>query len=64
MHTTIEQMKQDLAFEAYAKSTQEKYLRTATDLLTDFDMPADKLGRDQLREYVEHLRAQPRSVCG
>jgi site-specific recombinase XerD len=62
VHTTIEQMKQDLAFAAYAKSTQEKYLRTAKDLLTHFDMPAEQLGRDQLREYVEHLRAQPRSV--
>jgi integrase/recombinase XerD len=61
MDKSIEQMRQDLAFAAYAKGTQADYIRTAKDLVAHFSRPAVELGREDLREYVERLRGQGRS---
>ena len=58
MDKSIEQMGQDLAFGPYAKSTQKSYLRSAKALAGHFDGPVEKLKRDDLRGYVEHLREQ------
>jgi integrase/recombinase XerD len=62
MDKTIEQMRQDLAFKAYSKSTQEQYLKTAVGLAAHFNRPVTELERDDLRRYVEHLRSQKRSA--
>jgi integrase/recombinase XerD len=62
MDKSIEQMTQDLAFAAYSPDTQEKYLKTVKALGSYFDRPVAELERDDLREYVEHLREQQTSV--
>ena len=62
MDKSIEQMGQDLAFAAYAESTQESYLRTVTQLAAHYGRPVGELGRDELRAYIEHLREQGRSA--
>jgi site-specific recombinase XerD len=62
MDKSIEQMGQDLAFAAYAKSTQESYLRTVKQLAAHYGRPVGELGRDELRAYIEHLREQERSA--
>ena len=62
MDKSIEQMGQDLAFGPYVKGTRESYIRSAKALAAHFDRPVAELGRDELRDYVEHLRARGRSV--
>jgi integrase/recombinase XerD len=62
MDKSIEQMRQDLAFGEYAKSTQGHYLKTAERLAAHFGRPVVEIGRDELRAYVEHLRGQGRSA--
>jgi integrase/recombinase XerD len=59
---SIEQMGRDLAFAEYSKSTRKQYLKTAEDLAVHFQRPVAELGREDLREYVERLRAQGRSA--
>jgi site-specific recombinase XerD len=59
---SIEQMAQDLAFASYAQSTQESYRRTARGLMAYYGQPVAQLGREQLRDYAEHLRKQGRSA--
>jgi site-specific recombinase XerD len=62
MDESIQQMKQDLAFAAYAGSTQKSYLRTAEGLSSYFGRPLAGLRREELRFYVEQLRGQGRSA--
>ena len=62
MDKSIEQMGRDLAFAEYAKSTQEAYLKTVTELSGHFQRPVAEVGREDLREYVEHLGARGRSA--
>ncbi len=62
MDKSIEQMRRDLAFAGYSKSTRKQYLKTAEDLAVHVQTPVTELGRDDLREYVERLRAQGRSA--
>jgi integrase/recombinase XerD len=62
MDKSIEQMGQDLAFGEYSSSTQSQYIRSAKELAGHFGRPVAELGRDDLRAYVEHLRAQGRSA--
>jgi site-specific recombinase XerD len=59
---SIKQMGQDLAGAAYSKSTQSSYIRTAKGLAAYFGRPVARLGRDELRAYVEHLRERGRSA--
>lgn len=61
MDNSIAQMKQDLAFTGYAKSTQSKYLRTAEHLSKRFGRPVAELTRDELRTYVEELSSRGKS---
>jgi site-specific recombinase XerD len=62
MDKSIEQMQQDLAFAAYAKTTQEDYLDTVKKLSAHFGRPLADLSREEVRSYCEHLRAQERSA--
>jgi site-specific recombinase XerD len=62
MDKCIKQMQQDLAHAAYAATTQKAYLKTATELLGHLGRPVDEIGRDDLRDYVEHLRGRGRSA--
>jgi len=62
MEKCIEQMVQDLAFAAYAKSTQASYLRTVTEMAAHFGKPLAELGREELRAYCEHLRERGQSA--
>jgi integrase/recombinase XerD len=59
---TIEQMAQDLAHAEYAKTTREKYVKTAQWLSKYFGRPVAELERDDLRTFVEHLRGHERSA--
>jgi integrase/recombinase XerD len=62
MDESIQQMKQDLAFAKYAESTRKSYLKTAQQLATHFGQPVAKLGREDLRAFVDHLRGLGRSA--
>jgi site-specific recombinase XerD len=62
MDKSIEQMARDLARGPYAKKTRERYTRTGMELAEHFGRPVAELQRDDLRTYVEHLHAQPRSA--
>ncbi len=62
MDQSIKQLDQDLAYGAYSKSTQQKYLKTVEKLAAHYGRPVAELGRDDLRAYVEHLRGQARSA--
>lgn len=57
MQATLENMARDLALKEYAKRTQAQYLRTAGALMTHFGRPAAKIGRDELRQWVDELKA-------
>jgi integrase/recombinase XerD len=59
---SIEQMRQDLAFGEYSKSTQDQYIKTAEQLAAHFGRPVVEIRRDELRAYVERLRGQERSA--
>jgi integrase/recombinase XerD len=62
MDESISQMKQDLAFAAYANSTRQQYLKTVKALGAHYGRPVAELGRSELRAFVEHLRGQGRSA--
>jgi integrase/recombinase XerD len=62
MDKSIEQMGQDLARAAYAKSTQERYVRVANELADRFAKPIAKLTRDELRVFVDEVSSSGRSV--
>lgn len=62
MDKCIVQMGQDLAFAEYAESTREAYLKTAMDLAGHVQRPVAEVDREDLRGYVEHLRARGRSA--
>jgi len=62
MDKSIEQMQRDLAGAPYAKSTNDQYLRNAKRLALHVGKPLAELGRDELRDYVEHLQAAGRSA--
>jgi site-specific recombinase XerD len=62
MDKTIGRMKQDLAGAGYVETTRSAYVKAAKDLLAHVGRPADEIGREDLREYVEHLRSQGRSA--
>jgi integrase/recombinase XerD len=59
---SIEQMGQDLAFAKYAQRTQSAYIKTAKALLARCGRPVEQIGRDELRDYVEHLRERGQSA--
>jgi site-specific recombinase XerD len=54
-------MARDLAMKGYAQSTQQRYLARARHLIERFGRPASELSREELRGYVEELRAQSSS---
>ncbi|HTA13297.1 MAG TPA: tyrosine-type recombinase/integrase [Solirubrobacteraceae bacterium] len=58
MDKSIKQMCQDLAFGSYVKSTQGQYIRSVEELAAHFGRPVAELGRDDLRAYIERLRAR------
>jgi integrase/recombinase XerD len=62
MDQSIEQLGQDLALANYAKSTQEKYVKTARHLSKRFGKPLGDVTREELRRYVEELAARGRSA--
>jgi integrase/recombinase XerD len=55
MDKSIKRLGQDLALAKYAKSTQQKYLKTAEHLSNRFGRPLAELTRDELRTYVEEI---------
>jgi len=57
MSNIQEQMRQDLAASAYAESTQQVYWDAARAFAEHFGRSPAALGREQVREYVEVLRA-------
>jgi site-specific recombinase XerD len=57
-----DQMRRDLALAGYAKHTQETYWRLARKFVAHFNRCPTELGREQLREYVEHLNKQGMSA--
>jgi site-specific recombinase XerD len=59
---SIELMGRDLAHAHYSKSTWTQYLKTAEELASHYGRPVAELGREDLREYIERLRAQERSA--
>jgi site-specific recombinase XerD len=59
---SIGEMEQDLVFGGYARSTRESYLRTARKLAAFHHKPLRELGREELRDYADHLRGQGRSA--
>jgi site-specific recombinase XerD len=62
MDKSIEQMRQDLAFADYSIGTQKQYVKGVCEFGAHFSRPVCELGREEVRVYVEHLRAQPRSA--
>ena len=60
-HSCLKQMQQDLAFANYAETTRSRYLETAKALLLHVDRPVEKIGREDVRAYVNTLREQGRS---
>jgi integrase/recombinase XerD len=58
MSTIGDRMRQDLALAGYAKHTQEVYWSAARRFVGFFRRCATTLGREELREYVEHLNSQ------
>ena len=62
MDSSITQMGQDLALAKYAKTTQDKYLKTAQHLSSRFGRPPAELTREQLRTYVEEITARGKSA--
>jgi site-specific recombinase XerD len=51
-------MEQDLELAGYARDTKRLYLRAVTRLAEHYRRAPDKLGHDDLRRYIEHLRDQ------
>lgn len=58
---SIDQMGQDLARAGYAKTTQEKYLKTAKELAERFSKAVAVVTREELREFVEDVVARQSS---
>ena len=58
MDPVLEQMSSDLALAGYASRTRTTYLHAARDFTTFHRRSPDKLGRNELREWVGHLGAQ------
>lgn len=61
MDKSIEQLGQDLALGRYSEQTRQHYVLAARRLGEHFGRPVGELGRDELREYVEHLSSRGRS---
>jgi integrase/recombinase XerD len=57
MGTIGDQMRQDLALAGYASITQKRYWTDARQFVARFRKPATELGREELRQYVEELKA-------
>jgi integrase/recombinase XerD len=55
MEKSIEQLGQDLARANYAKTTQERYVRTARELAEQCGKPLEDVTRDDVRRFVEWL---------
>jgi integrase/recombinase XerD len=62
MDKSIEQMGQDLVRAAYAKSTQERYVRVAKELAERFGKPLPNVTRDELRVFVDEVSSSSRSL--
>jgi len=62
MDKSIEQMRQDLASTRYSNTTREAYPKTAEELAAHFGRSVDKLTRNDLRSYVEHLQGRATSA--
>jgi integrase/recombinase XerD len=62
MDRSIEQLGQDLARANYAKTTQEKYVKTGQDLSRRFGRPVAELTREEIRTYVEEVTARGKSA--
>ena len=61
MDQSIEQLARDLAFAGYAKSTQQGYIATVTELSDRIRKPLAEAIRDDLREFMEALLTRGRS---
>jgi integrase/recombinase XerD len=59
---SIEQFGRDLATAGYAKRTQADYVKVARHLADRFGRPVASLSRDELRTYVEEIRARGMSA--
>jgi site-specific recombinase XerD len=58
MDQSIEQLGQDLARASYAKTTRERYVRTARDLAEHLRKPLVDVTRDDLRAFVESVMSR------
>jgi site-specific recombinase XerD len=63
MRNEIESMGRDLALRGYTERTQKYYLHFATQLMARFGRPASAVTRDELRVYVDELKALGKSVA-
>lgn len=57
-----DRMKQDLDHRGYAKGTKWHYLSAVTHFAEHFGQPPERMGQEQVRAYVEHLRKNRK--CG
>jgi hypothetical protein len=57
MDQSIEQLGQDLARASYAKTTRERYVRTARELAEHCHKPVIDVTRENLRTFVGSSRA-------
>jgi integrase/recombinase XerD len=62
MDKSIEQFGRDLAMANYAKTTRERYVKTAVHLSARFGKPLAGLTREELRAYVEEMTARGKSA--
>jgi integrase/recombinase XerD len=62
MESVIDRMRQDLARAEYAKSTQGRYVRTATEFIDGVDRPVEALGQDDVRQFIGKLEAVGKSA--
>jgi integrase/recombinase XerD len=57
-----DRMKQDLELHGYAIGTRSQYLMAARRFAEHFGKPPERMGQEQVRAYIEHLRKKRK--CG
>lgn len=62
MESTLDNLARDLASKGYAQTTQKSYLSRARKLTERFGCSPEELTQEQLREYVEELKQEHKSV--
>ena len=62
MDESITQLGQDLALANYAERTRDRYIQTARHLAARFGKPLKGLTREEVRAYVEEMKARGKSA--